>query len=46
MQSVAFSKIFHFILFVVQSLSHVLLFVTLWTAAGQAPLFSTLSQRM
>ena len=31
---------------VVQSLSHVRLFVTPWTAAGQGPLFSTISQNL
>ena len=33
-------------LFVVQSLSHVLLFVTPWTAAHQAPLSSTISRSL
>ena len=33
-------------MFIVQSLSHVQLFVTLWTAAHQAPLSFTISQRL
>ena len=32
--------------FIVQLLSHVQLFVTPWTVARQAPLFSTVSQRL
>ena len=33
-------------MFIVQSLSHVQLFVTLWTAAHQAPLSFTISQSL
>ena len=45
-------RAFHFmlvkfqVLFVVQSLSHVLLFATPWTAACQASLSFTISQRL
>ena len=36
----------HLALKIVQSLSHVWLFATLWTVETQAPLFSTISQRL